>query len=139
MAAILQKMDGNLLNIYQEATGLAPEEIKAMMDAETWFTATEALDKGFIDTILDSNGEPIKAAFDLSIFNNTPKNIKSEKRNIELTKREIETVLRDAGASRSFAKTIASIAVGSGKYSDNQTDADMEEEIRSLIKTLKEK
>jgi len=138
MAAILQKLDGNLLNIYQEASGLAPEDIKSMMDAETWFTATEALDKGFIDTILDSNGEPIKAAFDLSIFNNTPKNIKSEKRNIELTKREVEIALRDAGASRSFAKTIASIAAGSGINSNNQMDAEMEEEIRNLIKKLKD-
>lgn len=43
-----------LINSYSERTGIAKEELSAMLDEETWLTAQEALEKGFIDEITDA-------------------------------------------------------------------------------------
>ena len=52
-ADTLDKLKGVLVNAYVSKTGLSEDEISAMMDAETWMTAEEALEKGFIDEIAE--------------------------------------------------------------------------------------
>lgn len=52
-ADLLDKMRDTLSGIYVAKTGLPEEEIIEMMDAETWMTAAEAHEKGFIDEITD--------------------------------------------------------------------------------------
>ncbi len=47
----LDKISETIVAVYEAKTGLKQEEIKAMMDAETWMTADEAKDKGFIDEV----------------------------------------------------------------------------------------
>ncbi len=47
----LDKIGETIIAVYQEQTGLEQEEIKAMMDAETWMTAEEALEWGFATEI----------------------------------------------------------------------------------------
>lgn len=44
MAAVLERIDGQMLDIYDRchAIGVDREQLKAMMDAETWMTAEEA-------------------------------------------------------------------------------------------------
>jgi len=58
---ILSKVKDIAVNSYVERTGLSPNEISSMLDAETWMTAQEALEKGFIDEITDNvlQREPI--------------------------------------------------------------------------------
>lgn len=50
-AALLEKIDANILRDYQAKTGQSIEQLKVWMDAETWFTAQEALANGFVDRI----------------------------------------------------------------------------------------
>ena len=50
-AALLEKIDGQIADDYADATGLTPEAVAALMDAETWYTPDEALAAGFIDGI----------------------------------------------------------------------------------------
>ncbi|MRF37135.1 Clp protease ClpP [Staphylococcus sp. KY49P] len=45
----LETIDESIVDIYQEKTGLDREEISQMMSEETWFTAKDAVDKGFAD------------------------------------------------------------------------------------------
>ena len=52
-AGTLEKMNATMQAVYHEKTGIAHEEIAAMMNNETWFTADEALKLGFVDTIVD--------------------------------------------------------------------------------------
>lgn len=66
------KVDNELAKDYASRTGIALNDIKAMMDKETWFTATEALESGFITSVLE-NVKAIKNNYDLSVFNNAPK------------------------------------------------------------------
>lgn len=49
-ADLLDKMAASILNAYSRSQ-YEPAEIKDLMDAETWLTAQEALDAGFIDKI----------------------------------------------------------------------------------------
>lgn len=47
----LDKIRESIIPVYQGQTGLDSEEIASMMDAETWMTAEEAFEKGFIHEI----------------------------------------------------------------------------------------
>ena len=69
-ADVMDKIADSIAVSYTGRTGKTIEEMKALMEAETWFTAQEALDMGLVDQI----DEPVKAAacFDLSRFNNAP-------------------------------------------------------------------
>ena len=69
-AEVMDKIADSIAVSYTARTGKSIEELKALMDAETWFTAQEALDMGLVDQI----DEPVKAAacFDLSRFTNAP-------------------------------------------------------------------
>jgi len=51
LATILEKMDANISADYQRKTGASAEQIAEWMAAETWFSAAEALEHGFVDRI----------------------------------------------------------------------------------------
>lgn len=51
MADLLEKIDGSIMKTYTNKTGKADDEVFLMMDAETWMTAEEAKDFGFVDEI----------------------------------------------------------------------------------------
>lgn len=51
MADVLDKVRGSMLSIYSGKTGMTDEEIIAMLDAETWMTAEEAVEYGFADKL----------------------------------------------------------------------------------------
>lgn len=70
MAALLEKIELSIVRDYTDKTGKSDAEILAMMEAETWFTASEALDAGFVDRI-----DAVKSAqnvWNLSAFKNAP-------------------------------------------------------------------
>jgi ATP-dependent protease ClpP protease subunit len=73
-ANVLEKVEGAIVNDYVSKTGKDEQEIKDMMNAETWFTAQEALDNGFIDSIKPSpSASKPKNAWNLSAYANAPK------------------------------------------------------------------
>lgn len=72
-ADVLDQVAGTLVNTYTARTGLDADEVKALMGAETWFDAEQAVTKGFAD----KKSEPVKMAahFDLSRFRNVPRDV----------------------------------------------------------------
>lgn len=52
-ADVLEKMEKDCQGIYAKRTGKDVDEIKTMMDKETWMTAKEAVEAGFCDALLD--------------------------------------------------------------------------------------
>jgi ATP-dependent Clp protease, protease subunit len=54
MADRLESMSGSLTDIYAARTGLDRQTIRAWMEAETWFTAQEAKDKGLATAIAEN-------------------------------------------------------------------------------------
>ena len=69
-ADALDKVKGSLIQGYAAKSGATDEEIAALMAAETWLDAKDALDLGLIDRM----AEPVKlaASFDVSKFRNAP-------------------------------------------------------------------
>lgn len=53
MANIMEMLDGDIADVYENRTGIAKEELLAMMDDETWLNAEEALASKFVDQVHD--------------------------------------------------------------------------------------
>lgn len=71
MADILEKTDGTIVGIYAERSGRSEDEMRALMEAETWMTAAEAVEAGLADEV---GGEmKVAASFDLSRFKHPPR------------------------------------------------------------------
>jgi ATP-dependent Clp protease protease subunit len=70
MAEALDKVKGSLVQGYATKSGQAPEIIAALMAAETWFDAKDALDAGLATRI----AAPVRIAarFDIARFRNAP-------------------------------------------------------------------
>lgn len=54
----LRNVDDSIINAYLTKTSKTREELRAMMNQDTWMTAQQALDAGFIDEILFENTQP---------------------------------------------------------------------------------
>ena len=65
-AGILESIEDQLIDIYNQKTGIAKDELRQMMDAETWLNAQASKEKGFIDEI--TSALKIAASLDLSQF-----------------------------------------------------------------------
>jgi ATP-dependent protease ClpP protease subunit len=72
-ADVLQKVSDSMAGTYVKRSGLKASEIKNIMDAETWLSAQDCIDKGFADEMADPPDASAKAQFDLSHFKNVPK------------------------------------------------------------------
>lgn len=51
VADVLETFDEQLVQIYADRTGLQNEEVRSMLEAETWMSCEEAKEKGFADEI----------------------------------------------------------------------------------------
>ncbi len=71
MVAILELMDADIASAYGDKTDLPEDELLAMMEAETWMSAEQAYDLGFIDEVNEISRkmkEPEKKAEVISPF-----------------------------------------------------------------------
>jgi len=120
------KINQSIADDYAKKSGSNMEDIKQWMDDETWFTAKEAMENGLVDRVYD--GEPVDGKYDLSLFNNVPKELMKRKTGDEMEsvrdepndKRKAEKALRKAGFSRNEALEI--VAKGFQDESDSQTE-----------------
>jgi ATP-dependent Clp endopeptidase proteolytic subunit ClpP len=83
MAQVLDQVKNSLVAAYHTKTKMSPNKIAAMMDAETWMSAPEALALGFIDAVEKS--AVVVAKFDTKRMPTLPakfKNLMSEPTNI---------------------------------------------------------
>ena len=54
---MLDEVKESIMNAYEIKTGLARDKISKLMDAESWFNAKKAVELGFADKILFSDGQ----------------------------------------------------------------------------------
>ena len=66
MADVLDKLRDASITAYVDKSGMTDDEVKAVMDAETWYTGEEAVEAGFADAVVDT--EPVKASWDPNKF-----------------------------------------------------------------------
>jgi ATP-dependent protease ClpP protease subunit len=70
-ADVLEKVESAIVRDYVQKTGKEESEIRALMDAETWFTANEAMEHGFVDAL--DKGKKATNTWNLSAFAKAPK------------------------------------------------------------------
>lgn len=107
---LLDKLTDSLAEIYANKTGKTVEEIKNLMNDETWFNAEEAKAEGFVDNIVDKEDGDEEANFDLSVFDHAPTEL-LENMAANATKpsiRNIEEALKQSGLSKQNAKILLS-------------------------------
>ena len=103
-ADTLDKITEQIINIYVNATTMKADEIRSMMNEETWLNANEAIDCGFsTETSEVEAAASLKKRYAMK-FHHAPSEIVVE--DDEPTIREAEEALRDAGFSDSRAKAI---------------------------------
>jgi ATP-dependent protease ClpP protease subunit len=71
-ADLLAKIDGQIADTYARRAGGDKEEYLALMAAETWLTAEEAVSAKLADAIIEENTQRPQARWDLSAFVNAP-------------------------------------------------------------------
>lgn len=104
-ADMLDKARSTISAQYARKTGRTVDEIEGLMDAETWFTAEEAIEFGLVDRMSDS--EPIAACVrceDMKRFRNAPEGLltsdeKAENPSDEEDEKADEKPVGDEGAT----------------------------------------
>lgn len=140
-AEVLDKVKESLVNAYEIKTGKSRDELAALMSEETWMTAEQALEMGFVDEI--SEGKPkakvhgaLRAGFlnCLSSLENAPETVREWMNETA----EEETENADSPAPGDEGETPGE---GGGADSENVTEVeetaqpeatDTEDEIESL-------
>lgn len=70
-ADVTEKVEGAIVSDYTARTGKDEQDVRAKMQAETWFTAAEALEYGFVDRVTSKS--VVKNTWNLSAFTNAPR------------------------------------------------------------------
>jgi len=129
-ADLLDKISNStIVKTYMDKTGMNEKAIKALMRPsdpgveETWLTAEEALEMGFVDMIENKVDDERARAdlFDLSAYTNVPNQLKGGKQ--PPTARELEKRLKEMGFSNKQAREILA-----GGLKDYQRDVDLIED-----------
>ena len=61
-ADLLDQIGVQMAGIYAKRSGQTLEDVQAMMNEETWFSPKDAVEKGFANSVITSDGESAKAA-----------------------------------------------------------------------------
>jgi ATP-dependent Clp protease protease subunit len=80
-ADVLEKIGDSMADIYVAKSGKTIAEIKAILDAETWLSAQDAVDQGFADSIAEGNAKALAAAKEfplLSKLRNVPEALRAK-------------------------------------------------------------
>lgn len=108
-AGVLEKINGQLADVYAKRAKLKRAYVAELMDDETWMTGGEAVDMGFADRT--SEAEATYARFDYSQYRHAPLDklprVQPADTKAPTTVRELERALLNIGFSRSRAKEIA--------------------------------
>ena len=57
----LETIDESILSIYSEKTGQSNDQLEEWMNEEKWFTADEAVEFGFADSVKRDNAESVES------------------------------------------------------------------------------
>lgn len=75
MLDILKTIKNGIIDTYQTRTGLEPEKLAKMMTDETWMTAREAMNLGFVDEVMTGSSVkqklPVFSSF-LNVYEHAP-------------------------------------------------------------------
>lgn len=94
-AEILKQMNSALASSYAKKTGKTEDEILKMMDRETWLTANQALEKGFVDMITQDLPVITNGLTGVRLTDEIRSKVIAEKNAREAAEKEKEKLLND--------------------------------------------
>ena len=98
-AEILQQMNAALAAAYTAKTGKPEDEILRMMDRETWITANQALELGFVDAITqDGAANMLNSIEGMRLTDEIRKRVIAEKAEADRIEAEKQELLKDLDA-----------------------------------------
>lgn len=86
-ADFLDQIAASMAEIYAERSGKSIEDVKAIMDAETWMTGPQAVSEGFADATSDAVA--LSAKYDLKQYASIPQSVSSAFTHMTATQRVI--------------------------------------------------
>lgn len=121
---IFDGFDAAMADIYEARTGMKRAEIAALMDAETYMGAKDAVAKGFADTVAEGRQEPAA---------------RSEVMPGVAAKRRLDAILSQQGVPRSERRRLLREATGTRDAADDAThDAGLDPAaVQRLIATIR--
>ena len=90
----LLDVEEQMIGIYAKKTGLGRSEIKALLEAESWLNADEAVEKGFVDSKVEETMPIAASAIDARWINRKPKTYKSMASAISVAKDELKNKIQ---------------------------------------------
>lgn len=153
-ADTLDQIKDSILPIYTERSGMSEDEVKDLMDAETWMTAEKAVELGFADTVqkaVKEKEEPVNLmysnfAFSMSAtksamqdfinkFNNSERKasmneneeLKKTEAEVETEEKAVETPAEEAAEAKDSAEN-AEEKAEDGEAADKEAEEDKKTE-----------
>jgi ATP-dependent Clp protease, protease subunit len=123
----LAQFDGMMADVYAARSGLEVKKVAGMMDAETWLSATTALDQGFADATLEDAAVVVEHGAE-----NAAASLRAEKK--------FDLIAARAGITRNDARELLR-AVKGGSLDAAATDqpeaVDLTSGVSDILATLK--
>lgn len=85
----LMDVEEQMISIYKNKSGLDRAEIKALLEAETWMGAEEAIEKGFVTGKAEESVPIAASAMGARWFNKSPKTFNSERKAVDSAKSDL--------------------------------------------------
>ena len=132
----LDRVSATLASTYAQKSGKSLDEMRDLMDEETWLIGSELVDQGFADSLVGEAKEDASAQFNLDMYSNAPEQINAhsgashQNRQPPTKIREIESGLKAMGYSRSKARNFAQLIISAqaGPGGDDQTLSDIDDD-----------
>lgn len=90
----LMDVEEQMVGIYAKKTGLDRNEIKSLLEAETWLNADQAIDKGFVDAKVDESIPIAASAIKSRWISKRPEHYNSETKAIDTAKNDLKKKIR---------------------------------------------
>ena len=94
-AEILKQMNAALASSYVKKTKMSEEEILKLMDHETWITANQAVELGFVDAIIQDKTMVVNTISGLRLTDDIRQQVLNEKRVKDRLEEEKKQLLND--------------------------------------------
>lgn len=129
---VLDKVSQNVASIYAAKAGGDAQAWRAAMQAETWYTAEEAVAAGLADTV-DASVETVQNHYDLSIFTHAGRESAPAPTPIPETTPAIESAVETAVETADTAAQAAVTAETTAETTADEPDRD------ALLKTIEQR
>lgn len=124
------KVDDMLRAVYVRRSGKSDDEIKAMMDAESWLWGNEIIEEGFADAIMDSTKDAgVQEDLANGLVNSVPndKNERLISAKAAFTKsqelmRSVSAKRKENGGGKSFRAAAMALGIAGGLLPKNEAD-----------------